>query len=102
MDCGIEGTRSWEGPIRRYLKKEDLRNNWCPWCQEGWEKEMWDISRAKRITRQCWTCSKDDSLPTKEWSPEIQGRVCGLCVEDEKKIAEIEKELKVLRMREVA
>jgi len=61
---------------------------------------MWEVSRGKRITRQCSTCRKDNSLPIKEWSPEIQGWICGLCVEEEEKIVQIEKKLKVLRARE--
>jgi len=52
VDCGISGTRSWGGPTQRYYNKDDLRNNQCPECEERWEKEMWDMSRGKRMTRQ--------------------------------------------------
>ena len=53
VDCGVTGTRSWGGPTRRYYDKDDLRNNRCPECEDRWEKEMWDVSRGKRMTRQC-------------------------------------------------
>jgi len=60
---------------------------------------MWDVSRGKRIMRQCQACRKDDSLPTKEWSPDTQGWACNLCVEREEKIANIEKELRKLKAK---
>ena len=63
---GVSGTQSWGGPTRRYFEKKDLRNNRCLPCQEKWEKEMWDVSRGKRMTRQCQICRKDNFLPTKE------------------------------------
>ena len=58
---------------------------------------MWEVSRRKRMTRQCRACRKDDSLPTKEWSPDKQGWACCLCIEREEKIASIKKELKRLK-----
>ena len=63
---------------------------------------MWDVSRGKRIMRQCQACRKDDSLPTKEWSPDTQGWACCLCVEREEKIVNIEKELKRLKAKVAA
>ena len=63
---------------------------------------MWDVSRGKRITRQCRTCRKDNSLPTKEWSPEVQEWACSLCVEKERKIASIEEKLKKLKAKVAA
>jgi len=64
---------------------------------------MWDVSRGKRITRQCQACRKDDSLPTKEWSPDKQGWACNLCVKTEKKkIVSIEKELERLKAKVAA
>ena len=94
VDCGVTGTQSWGGPIWRYYDKDDLRNNRCPECEDRWEKEMWDMSRGKKMMRQCRACRKDDSLPTKEWSPDIQGWACSLCIDRERKIASIEEELK--------
>jgi len=96
------GTQSWGGPIWRYYDKDDLQNNRCPECEDRWEKEMWDMSRGKRMTRQCRACRKDDSLPTKEWSPDIQGWACSLCIDRERKIASIEEELKMLKAKVVA
>jgi len=63
---------------------------------------MWDISKRKRITRQCRACRKDNSLPTKEWSSDVQGWACILCIEREEKIANIEKELKKLKAKVAA
>ena len=54
------------------------------------------------MTRQCRACRKDDSLPTKEWSPDVQGWACSLCVERERKIASIEEELKRLKAKVAA
>ena len=54
------------------------------------------------MTRQCRACRKDDSLPTKEWSPSIQSWVCNLCVEREEKITNIERELQRLKAKVVA
>jgi len=51
VDCGVSGTRLWGGPTRRYFDKDDLQNNRCPECEDRWEKEMWDVSREKRMTR---------------------------------------------------
>jgi len=53
VDCGVAGTRPWEEPTWRYYDKDDLQNNRCPKYEERWEKEMWDMSRGKRIIRQC-------------------------------------------------
>jgi len=102
VDCGVSGTRSWGGPTRRYYDKDDLRNNWCLECEERWEKEMWNVSRGKRMTRQCRACRKDNSLPTKEWSPDVQGWACSLCVDRERTIASIEEELKTLKVKVAA
>ena len=63
---------------------------------------MWDISKGKRITRQCHACRKDDSLPTKEWSLDIQGWACNLCVVREEEIASIERKLEMLRAKVAA
>jgi len=63
---------------------------------------MWDVSREKRMTRQCRACRKDDSLPTKEWSPDIQGWACGLCVDRERKITSIEREIERLKAKVAA
>jgi len=63
---------------------------------------MWEVSRGKRMTRQCQACRKDNSLPTKEWSPNEQGWDCGLCVERKEKIASIERELERLKARVAA
>ena len=60
---------------------------------------MWEVSRGKRMTRQCRACRKDDSLPTKEWSPNEQGWDCSLCVERKEKIASMERELERLKER---
>ena len=53
--CGLRG--AWHstmgGPTRRYYDKDNLWNNRCPECKERWEKEMWDVRRRKRMTRQC-------------------------------------------------
>ena len=51
------------------------------------------------MTRQCRACRKDDSLPTKEWSPDEQEWACCLCVKREEKITSIEKELKRLKAK---
>jgi len=40
VDCGVVGTRPWEGPTWRYYDKDDLQNNRCPKYEERWEKEM--------------------------------------------------------------
>jgi len=53
---GVSGTRTWGGPTQRYFDKDDLRNNRCPECEDRWEKEMWEVSRGKRMTRQCRAC----------------------------------------------
>ena len=66
VDCGVPGIQPWGEPTQKYMEKDDLQNNRCPGCEERWEKEMWDVSRGKRITRQCRACRKDDFLPTKE------------------------------------
>jgi len=66
VDCRVSGTRPWGGPIQRYFDKDNLRNNRCLECEERWEKEMWEVSRGKRMTRQCRAYRKDNSLPTKE------------------------------------
>jgi len=63
---------------------------------------MWDMSRRKRMTRQCQACRKDDSLPTKEWNPDIQGWACNLCMEREEKVVSIERELKMLKAKVAA
>jgi len=63
---------------------------------------MWEVSRGKRMTRQCRACRKDDSLPTKEWSPNEQGWDCGLCVERKEKIASIEREIERLKAKVAA
>jgi len=63
---------------------------------------MWDVSRGKRMTRQCRACRKDDSLPTKEWNLDTQGWACNLCVERERKIANIEKEIERLKAKVAA
>jgi len=63
---------------------------------------MWEVSRGKRMTRQCQACRKDDSLPTKEWSPNEQGWDCSLCVERKRKIASMERELERLKARVAA
>ena len=63
---------------------------------------MWKVSREKRMMRQCRACRKDNSLPTKEWSPNEQGWDCSLCVEREEKIASMERELERLKARVVA
>jgi len=102
VDYRVSGTRPWGGPTRRYYDKDDLQNNQCLECEEGWKKEMWDMSRGKRMTRQCRACRKDDSLPTKEWSPSNQGWACGVCVEKEEKIASIERELERLKAKVAA
>jgi len=47
-------------------------------------------------------CTKDDSLPIKEWSPSIQGWAYNLCVEREEKIVNIERELQRLKVKVVA
>jgi len=60
---------------------------------------MWNVSRGKRMTRQCRACRKDNSLPTKEWSLDVQGWACNLCVEREEKISNMEKELKRLKAK---
>jgi len=102
VDCGVSGTRPWGGPTRRYYDKSNLRNNRCPECKSRWEKEIWYMSRGKRMTRQCRACRKDDSLPAKEWSLDVQGWACKLCIEREEKIANIEKELKRLKAKVAA
>ena len=102
VDCGVSGTRAWRGPTWRYYDKDDLRNNRCLECEERWEKGMWDVSRGKRMTRQCRACRKDDSLPTNEWSPDVQGWACNLCVEREEKIASIEREIEKLKAKVAA
>ena len=102
VDCGVTGTQSWGGPIRRYYDKDDLRNNRCPECEDRWEKKMWDMSKRKRIMRQCRACRKDDFLPTKEWSSDIQGWAYSLCVDKERKIASIEEEVKRLKAKVAA
>ena len=51
VDCGVPGTQPWGSSIRRYYDKDDLQNNRCPECEERWEKEMWDVSKGKRMTR---------------------------------------------------
>jgi len=63
---------------------------------------MWDVSRGKRMMRQCQACRKNDSLPTKEWSSDVQGWACSLCVDRERKIASIEKEVKRLKAKVAA
>jgi len=63
---------------------------------------MWDVSRGKRMTRQYRAYRKDDSLPIKKWSPDIQSWACSLCVHKERKIASIEEELKKLKAKVVA
>jgi len=102
VDCGVSGTRAWGEPTWRYYDKDDLQNNWCLEYEKRWEKEMWDISRGKRMTRQCQACRKDDSLLTKEWSPEVQGWACDLCVEKKKKITSIEREIERLKAKVAA
>jgi len=102
VDCGVFGTQPWGGPTWRYYNKNNLWNNRCPGCEERWEKEMWDVSREKRMTRQCRACRKDNSLLMKEWSPDVQGWVYNLCVEREKKITSIERELEKLRAKVAA
>jgi len=57
VDCRISGIRPWDGPTQRYFDKDDLQNNRCPECEKRWEKEMWDMSRGKRMTRQCQALS---------------------------------------------
>ena len=54
------------------------------------------------MARQCRACRKNDSLPTKEWSSNIQGWACNLCVEKEKKIVSIEKEIERLKAKVAA
>jgi len=102
VDCRVLGTQSWGGPTWRYFDKDDLRNNQCPECEDRWEKEMWDISRGKRMTRQYRACRKDNSLPMEEWSPDVQRWACGLCVDRERKIVSIEEVLKVLKAKVAA
>ena len=51
IDCRVPGTRLWEGPTWRYMERDDLQNNQYPECKERWEREMWDVSRGKRMTR---------------------------------------------------
>ena len=63
---------------------------------------MWDVSKGKRMMRQCRACRKGDSLPIKEWSPDIQSWACDLCVSRERKIASIEEELKMLKAKVAA
>jgi len=99
VDCGTSGTRPWGGPTWRYFDKDNLQNNRCPECEDRWKKEMWDVSRGKRMTRQCRAYRKDNSLPMKEWSLDEQGWACRLCVEREEKIASIEEELKRLKAK---
>ena len=41
-------------------------------------------------------------MPTKEWSPDIQGWACSLCIERERKIVSIEEELKRLKAKMAA
>jgi len=41
-------------------------------------------------------------LPIKEWSPEVQGWACGLCIEKEERIAGIRKKLEMLKAKVVA
>jgi len=31
------------------MEKNNLQNNQCPECKEKWKKEMWDVSREKRM-----------------------------------------------------
>jgi len=66
VNCGVLGMRPWGGPTWRYHDKDDLQNNRCPECEERWEKEMWEVSRGKRMMRQCRACRKDNFLPMKE------------------------------------
>ena len=54
------------------------------------------------MTRQCRACRKDDSLLMKEWSPDIQGWACNLCVQREEKIVSIKGELEKLRAKVAA
>ena len=54
------------------------------------------------MTRQCGACRKDDSLPMKEWSSDVQGWACNLCREKEKKIASIEREIERLKAKVAA
>jgi len=63
---------------------------------------MWDVSRGKRMTRQCRACRKDDSLPTKKCGPNEQGWDCSLCVEKKEKIVSIERELERLKAKVAA
>ena len=102
VDCGVSSTRPWGGPTQRYYDKNDLRNNRCPECEERWEEEMWKVSRGKRMTRQCRACRKDNSLLTKEWSPNEQGWDCSLCVGRKEKIASIEREIERLKAKVAA
>ena len=60
------------------------------------------MSKGKRIIRQCQACRKDDFLPTKEWSSDIQGWACSLCVDRERKIVSIEEEVKRLKAKVAA
>ena len=41
-------------------------------------------------------------MPTKEWSLDVQGWACSLCVEKERKIASIKEELKRLKAKVAA
>ena len=63
---------------------------------------MWEVSREKRVTRQCQACRKDDSLPIKEWSPDVQGWACSLCIKEEERITSIRKELEMLKVKVAA
>jgi len=63
---------------------------------------MWEVSRGKRMTRQYQACRKDDSLPTKEWSPNEQGWDCSLCVGRKEKIVSIEREIERLKAKVAA
>ena len=66
VDCGVPSTQPWSGPTWRYFDKGNLQNNRCLECKERWEKEVWDMSRGKRMTRQYQACRKDNSFTTKE------------------------------------
>jgi len=40
VEYGMSGIQPWGGPTQTYFEKENLRNNYCPLCQEKWEKEI--------------------------------------------------------------
>jgi len=84
------------------MERNNLQTNWCLECEERWEKKIWDVSRGKRITRQCRACRKDDSLLIKDWSPDIQGWACSLCVREEERIASLRKKLEMLKAKVAA